>query len=189
MEAAAGAPRLTGSVLPSGVTGPQLVRQVLDRAAEAGLTVVRAWCAPPLVDCAQGWLAGWPLPVGSTGRRALTCSPHRLSPSCCAPERRAHGVSPSYPSLLGPGQYNEGLLRGLDYFLAEAGKRGIKVGSAPALLVPWPPSAACTPPPVSGRQGRLGLPCPCYAPCPGHPVLHFQLVAGGRGGRLRQPHG
>lgn len=83
MEAAAGAPRLSGSSLPLGVSGPQLVRQVLDQAAQAGFTVVRAW---------------------------------------------AHGVSTDYPVLLGPGSYNEGMLRGLDYALDEARKRGLKVG-------------------------------------------------------------
>lgn len=43
MEAAAGAPQLTGSTLPPGMTGPQMVRALLDEAAAAGLTVVRAW--------------------------------------------------------------------------------------------------------------------------------------------------
>jgi len=43
MEAAAGAPQLTGSVLPAGMTGPAMVRALLDEAAGAGLTVVRAW--------------------------------------------------------------------------------------------------------------------------------------------------
>ena len=43
--------------------------------------------------------------------------------------RRAHGVSPSYPSMLdGKGSHSEGMLRGLDYLLAEAGARGLKVG-------------------------------------------------------------
>ncbi|PRW59651.1 nitrilase 2 isoform A [Chlorella sorokiniana] len=83
MEAAAGAPQLTGSVLPPGMTGPAMVRDLLDEAAAAGLTVVRAW---------------------------------------------AHGVSPSYPVLLDArGSYSEGMLRGLDYLLAEAGARGLKV--------------------------------------------------------------
>lgn len=47
-----------------------------------------------------------------------------------ASRRRAHGVSPSYPVHLSSSgkEYNEGMLRGLDYFLSEAGKRGIKVG-------------------------------------------------------------
>lgn len=41
---------------------------------------------------------------------------------------RAHGVSPSYPVMLdGQGSYSEGMLRGLDYLLAEAGTRGRKV--------------------------------------------------------------
>lgn len=83
MEASAGAPRLAGSVLPPGTTGPELIRSVLDTMAEAGLTVARA---------------------------------------------SAHGVSAEYASMLAPGEYSEGMLRGLDYFLAEAGKRGIKVG-------------------------------------------------------------
>lgn len=40
----------------------------------------------------------------------------------------AHGVSPPYPVLLGPGNYNKGMLRGLDFALDEARKRGLKVG-------------------------------------------------------------
>jgi mannan endo-1,4-beta-mannosidase len=43
MEAAAGAPRLVGSRLPDGVTGPQLIRTLLDSAVDTGMTVVRAW--------------------------------------------------------------------------------------------------------------------------------------------------
>ncbi|KAL4437982.1 hypothetical protein ABPG77_004203 [Micractinium sp. CCAP 211/92] len=84
MEAAAGAPRLVGSVLPPGQTGPEMVRALLDTAAQSGLTVVRAW---------------------------------------------AHGVSPSYPVQLdnSGSSLNEGMLKGLDYFLSEAGKRGLKV--------------------------------------------------------------
>ena len=86
MDAAAGAPRLVGSSLPPSTTGPALIRGLLDTAAGAGLTVVRAW---------------------------------------------AHGVSDSYPVMLqGPGDLSEGMLRGLDYFLAEAGARGLKVGRA-----------------------------------------------------------
>ena len=38
----------------------------------------------------------------------------------------AHGVSSAYPVLLGPGRYNEGMLRGLDFALDEARKRGLK---------------------------------------------------------------
>lgn len=37
-------------------------------------------------------------------------------------------MSPEYPVLLRPGEYNEGVLRGLDYLLSEAGRRGLKVG-------------------------------------------------------------
>jgi hypothetical protein len=48
---------------------------------------------------------------------------------------RAHGVSADYPVLLAPGQYNEGLMRGLDYFLSEAGKRGLKVTTGLCSLV------------------------------------------------------
>ena len=36
-------------------------------------------------------------------------------------------MSPQYPVMLALGQYNEGMLRGLDYFVAQAGQRGIKV--------------------------------------------------------------
>jgi hypothetical protein len=43
MEAAAGAPHLAGSQLPARLTGPALVRQVLDTAAQSGFTVIRAW--------------------------------------------------------------------------------------------------------------------------------------------------
>jgi mannan endo-1,4-beta-mannosidase len=43
MEAAAGAPHLVGSNLPPGVTGPELIRQLLDAAVQHGMTVVRAW--------------------------------------------------------------------------------------------------------------------------------------------------
>lgn len=39
----------------------------------------------------------------------------------------AHGTSPQYPSLLKPGEYNEGMLRGLDFLLDEARKRGLKL--------------------------------------------------------------
>jgi len=82
MEAAAGGPRLSGSSLPPGVTGPELVTQVFDQAKAAGFNVIRAW---------------------------------------------AHGVSAEYPVLLGPGSYNEGMLKGLDFALDEARKRGLKV--------------------------------------------------------------
>lgn len=63
-----------------------------------------------------------------------------LSASHC----RAHGVSPSYPVQLSSSgkEYNEGMLRGLDYFLSEAGKRGIKVGQPHKAHLPgrgWPP--------------------------------------------------
>lgn len=43
MEASAGAPRLAGSTLPPDTTGPQMIRALLDAAADAGMTVVRAW--------------------------------------------------------------------------------------------------------------------------------------------------
>ena len=35
--------------------------------------------------------------------------------------------------MLAPGQYSEGMLRGLDYFVAQAGQRGIKVGWVAAM--------------------------------------------------------
>ena len=41
----------------------------------------------------------------------------------------AHGVSSAYPVLLGPGRYNEGMLRGLDFALDEARKRGLKASA------------------------------------------------------------
>ncbi len=48
------------------------------------------------------------------------------------PVDRAHGVSPSYPVQLdnSGSSLNDGMLKGLDYFLSEAGKRGLKVGEA-----------------------------------------------------------
>jgi mannan endo-1,4-beta-mannosidase len=60
----------------------QLVRTILDEAAAAGFTVMRAF---------------------------------------------AHGVTPQHATLGPDGQPVEEMLRGLDYLLAEAGKRGIKV--------------------------------------------------------------
>lgn len=55
---------------------------------------------------------------------SLICPSHSLCCLAC----RAHGVSPSYPVLLdAAGSYSEGMLRGLDYLLAEAGSRGLKV--------------------------------------------------------------
>lgn len=52
----------------------------------------------------------------------------RVCSSLCCLACRAHGVSPSYPVLLdASGSYSEGMLRGLDYLLAEAGSRGLKV--------------------------------------------------------------
>ncbi|EIE26341.1 hypothetical protein COCSUDRAFT_58878 [Coccomyxa subellipsoidea C-169] len=43
MEAAAGAPVLYGASLPLGVTGPQLIRGLMDKAVGYGLNVMRAW--------------------------------------------------------------------------------------------------------------------------------------------------
>ena len=38
-----------------------------------------------------------------------------------------HPVNPQYALQTAPGQYNEAVFRGLDYVLAEAQKRGLKV--------------------------------------------------------------
>jgi mannan endo-1,4-beta-mannosidase len=46
MEAAGGALQLFGASLPDNTTGPALVRALLDRAAAAGMNVVRAWAHP-----------------------------------------------------------------------------------------------------------------------------------------------
>lgn len=34
-----------------------------------------------------------------------------------------------FPSLIAPGQYNEGMLRGLDFVLEQARKRGLKAST------------------------------------------------------------
>ena len=46
MEAAAGALELHGASLPQGVTGPAMVRQILDKAKQQGLNVLRTWGHP-----------------------------------------------------------------------------------------------------------------------------------------------
>ena len=43
LEAAAGAPALSGASIPSNMTGPQMVRTLLDRGAKNGLNTVRIW--------------------------------------------------------------------------------------------------------------------------------------------------
>ncbi|KAK9860395.1 hypothetical protein WJX84_005375 [Apatococcus fuscideae] len=43
VAAAAGATQLSGARLPPYVTGPQLIRTLMDEAAQANLTVMRAW--------------------------------------------------------------------------------------------------------------------------------------------------
>jgi mannan endo-1,4-beta-mannosidase len=42
----------------------------------------------------------------------------------------SHGVTPNYALQTGPGIYNEGIFRGLDYALDEAHKRNLKVRNA-----------------------------------------------------------
>ncbi len=42
----------------------------------------------------------------------------------------AHTVDAQYAMQTSPGQYNEAIFRGLDYVLAEARLRGIRVGDA-----------------------------------------------------------
>ena len=46
VEAASGALELFGASLPPDTTGPQLLRQQLDRAVANGFSVVRAWVSP-----------------------------------------------------------------------------------------------------------------------------------------------
>ncbi|GAB4816952.1 hypothetical protein N2152v2_003998 [Parachlorella kessleri] len=46
VEAAAGALELFGASLPEGKTGPQLIRSLMDKAVQHGLTVMRAWAHP-----------------------------------------------------------------------------------------------------------------------------------------------
>lgn len=43
LEMGAGMPALYGGSLPTGMTGPALLRNILDDAAAAGMTVMRAW--------------------------------------------------------------------------------------------------------------------------------------------------
>lgn len=43
LEMGAGMPALHGGSLPTGMTGPALLRRILDDAAAAGMTVMRAW--------------------------------------------------------------------------------------------------------------------------------------------------
>ena len=45
-EASAGAPFTFGANLPEGVTGPELVRKQLEKAADVGFNTVRAWVQP-----------------------------------------------------------------------------------------------------------------------------------------------
>lgn len=82
VEAASGAPYLSGASLPGNATGPQLVRELLDTAKAAGLNTMRTW---------------------------------------------AFTVDEAFSMQPEPGVYNEGALRGLDYLLDEARKRGIKL--------------------------------------------------------------
>jgi len=43
VESAAGAPSISGASLPPGMTGPQLVRTLLQRGSQLGLNVMRTW--------------------------------------------------------------------------------------------------------------------------------------------------
>lgn len=43
VEAAAGAPSLSGASIPIGMTGPQLVRTLLQEGAKVGFNVMRTW--------------------------------------------------------------------------------------------------------------------------------------------------
>lgn len=43
MEMGAGVPQLTGSQLPNGTRGPEMLTQIMDDAVEAKFTVVRGW--------------------------------------------------------------------------------------------------------------------------------------------------
>jgi len=78
----AGAPVLWGGSLPSGMTGPELLREILDDGAAAGFNVVRFL---------------------------------------------AHGVSRETALQTAPGAYSGAAWKGLDYALAEAGARGLRV--------------------------------------------------------------
>lgn len=82
VEAAAGAPSLSGASIPPGMTGPQLVRTLLQRGSTLGFNVMRTW---------------------------------------------AHAVNPQYALQPKPGQFSEATFQGLDYFLDEARKAGVKV--------------------------------------------------------------
>lgn len=82
MEAAAGVLQLYGGSLPTNMTGPQLVRSILDKAQSYGLNVLRTWSQP---------------------------------------------VTTAYALMPNPGEYNEAMWRGLDYLLAEARLRNIRV--------------------------------------------------------------
>lgn len=72
-------------------------------------------------------------------------------------------MSNDYPSLLKPRELNEGMLRGLDYFLAEAGKRGIKV---PSWGARWPPFLpVCAPRPCAQLAGSAARRDACRRCC------------------------
>lgn len=93
VEAAAGAPYLSGASLPENTTGPALVRAMLDQGVAAGLNVLRAF---------------------------------------------AFAVNPQYSVQPAPGRFSEAALRGLDYLLDEARKRGIRL--ILALASNWTPT-------------------------------------------------
>jgi mannan endo-1,4-beta-mannosidase len=46
VEAAAGAPSLSGASIPPGMTGPELVRNLMEAGKENGLNVMRTWVTP-----------------------------------------------------------------------------------------------------------------------------------------------
>jgi len=81
VEASSGALTLYGASLPSNMTGPQMVRSLLQKAQKHGFNAVRTW---------------------------------------------AHPVSLNYALMTGPGEYNEDMFRGLDYFLDEARKHHVR---------------------------------------------------------------
>lgn len=85
VDAAAGAPKTLAASIPEGLTGPEVVRQMLQTVADSGFNTIRIW---------------------------------------------AHTVTPQYAIMRGPGEFDEGALKGLDYVVDEARKRGLKVNLA-----------------------------------------------------------
>ena len=174
MEAAAGAPRLAGSALPAGVTGPQLIRDVLDMAAGSGFTVVRAWCAGrhPSPCSRPAGCAGAPLTRSTATRAQGPRRQHRLRhPDQAWRAERGHAARPRLLSVGGGQARDQGAgARGWGWVPARLPQPLTvrRLPPAPQVILSftsnWTPSGGIDSfANLTGQRAGCGLPDACLA--------------------------